>query len=82
MAHPGPTNEAVKKGMEISLIFGDKIYGDTGKPGHSQFPGFGLASLCTHILYPYFEAKNKAHFHSLFFGLPKLPYLLILPWVA
>ena len=27
-----------------------------------------------------FVPKNKAHFHSLFFGLPKLPYLLILPW--
>ena len=27
-----------------------------------------------------FVPKNKANFHSLFFGLPKLPYLLILPW--
>ena len=27
-----------------------------------------------------FVPKNKAHFHSPCFGLPKLPYLLILPW--
>ena len=45
----------------------------------TNFPRFGLACLLSHKFYPKKYGKNMAHFRQLFFGLPKLPYLLILP---
>ena len=81
---PGPSNEAEKKLTKISYIlgifFGIKFVGTQASQAITNFPRFGLACLLSHKFYPKKYGKNMAHFHQLFFGLPKLPYLLLLPW--